>query len=381
MADPVVAGGGTVPDDLLDVSGERAGADGQEGGAGAVACPQLLQEAAVGAAVGGGEGLVRPRLARTDRRREVVRAEIHHDELRSPGARVLPDVARHVQQRAVVEGAVVHLRGASAVVAHHAQAGVGVELVVGLQPPGGEGAVAHVRVGRAPELLAVAVAGVREAAVARGEGVADELDLAGARGRPAQHGAARRGDEPAERAGGPGRVVALDEPDGVHAVAQSRDPVGGPARRDEGRDGGSVDLDVVVGGRVVEHDSDAGPPDPALEVHAGPAVLQDVPGVLHPSGGVDARPHSVPVRRGGGDGRCAEQHQRRRRRDQRPDPGQRHDGPPDGAAGARTGRGISDRTPTKTMVTRVSSGAGRSGRAAAPRAAARCGRTRRAGAR
>ena len=92
--------------------------------------------------------------------------------------------------------------------------------------------------------------------------------------------------KPPNGAGVPRGVVALDEPDGVRAVRQAVDPVRGVAGRDERGDGGSVDLDVVVGGRVVQHDAHAGAADAALEVHAGPAVLHGVSGVLDPPRGV-----------------------------------------------------------------------------------------------
>ncbi|MGO4419372.1 hypothetical protein AB4Z54_11650, partial [Streptomyces sp. MCAF7] len=135
-AHPAVTGVVACLDHLLDMAGELAGADCHDGGRGPVARPQLLEEVAVGRAVGGREAVGRPRLTGVDGGREVVGAEVDHHQLGVPGARVLPDVAGHVQQGTVVEGPVGDVRRASVVVAHHAEARIAVDLVVGVQFPG-----------------------------------------------------------------------------------------------------------------------------------------------------------------------------------------------------------------------------------------------------
>ena len=151
------------------------------------------------------------------------------------------------------------------------------------------------------DLVAGAVPGVGEVAVTGGVRVADELDLPVARGGRGQDGAARRGDEAAELAGGPGALGALDEPHAVLAAGEAADPVGGPAGGHQGGDRRAVDLDVVVGGGVVEHDADPGAPEAAFEVDAGPAVLGGARGNGDPARGVRAGQHAGRGHRGGAD--------------------------------------------------------------------------------
>src|SRR6478735_2749432 len=272
-------------DHLPHMLGVPVEADGHEQGPGAVAGPEFPEELAVGGAVGGRQAVGRPRFTGGEVG-EVVGAEVDHHDLGAPRPRVLPDVAVHVQQGAVVVGPVRDVRADAGDVAHHAEAGEAVDLVVGVQLPGGEGAVAHIAVGGPPELLRIAGAGARDVAVAHREGVPDELDLTVPGRGPAEYGAPGCGDEASERAGVPRGVVASDDPDRVLAVPQAVDPVRGVAGGDQGRDGGPVDLDVVVGGRAVEDHPEPGPAEAALEVHPGPAELHRPAMVLDPSRGM-----------------------------------------------------------------------------------------------
>ncbi len=288
--DPAVAGVVACLDHLPHMLGVHVEADGHQGGAGAVARPQFPEERAVGGAEGGREAVVRPWFTGGEIG-EVVGAEVDHHDLGAPRPRVLPDVAVHVQQGAVVVGPVRDVRGDAGDVAHHAEAGEAVDLVVGVQLAGGEGAVAHIGVGGPLELLRIAVAGARAVAVAHRDGVPDELDLAVPGRRLAQYGAPGRGDEAAERADVPRGLVAFDHPDRVLAVPQAVDPVRGVAGSDQGGDGGPVDLDFVVGGRAVEQHSETGPAEAALEVHPGPAELQRRPQIPDSPGGVHLLRH------------------------------------------------------------------------------------------
>src|SRR3954470_22637319 len=252
VADPFVAPRIAGPDNALGGLGEGAGA--QVGGAddeerpGAVAGTQFVEEAVVGGLVGGDQfGLRAPTLAGVEGCREVVESQADDDGLRPPVGRLPPDVALHAQQGTVVVGAVVGAGAAAVVVADHATAGEGVDLVVGSEASGGEGAEGEVGVGvpvDSPVVRTVPRAG--DVAVARGVGVADELDLPAPGARPVQDRAARSSDEAAEQALGPRAFRPLDEPHAVLGVGESLDPGGGWAGRHEGGRGCAVYLDVVV---------------------------------------------------------------------------------------------------------------------------------------
>lgn len=103
VVDPAVASVVARLDHLPHMLGVSVEADGHEGGASTVASPQSPEELAVGGVVGGREAGGRPRFTGGEVG-EVVGAEVDHHDLGAPRPRVLPDVAVHVQQGAVVVG-------------------------------------------------------------------------------------------------------------------------------------------------------------------------------------------------------------------------------------------------------------------------------------
>ena len=130
------------------------------------------------------------------------------------------------------------------VIADHAAAGDGVDLVVSVVMGGGEGAKGLGVVSVGPDLVFGAVAGGGEVAVADGVGVADDLDLVRAR-RWRREGFFVGGD--GESAEGVGGVLAFggDENfDGVSGLGQAIDGVDAGVGLHEGRCGLVVDDDV-----------------------------------------------------------------------------------------------------------------------------------------
>src|SRR6185312_7155925 len=108
------------------------------------------------------------------------------------------------------------------VVAHHAETGPGVELVVGAQALGGQRPEAHVGVRVAGDAaVAVAVPRRGHVAVPGGPRVADELDLPSPRRWLAEDRSPVGGDQAAELADGPRAFRTFGEPHGVLAGRQA----------------------------------------------------------------------------------------------------------------------------------------------------------------
>lgn len=234
-----------------------------------IAGAQLLEEAPVGRLVVTMQlsaGL--PGLAEVERGGEVVGSKGDDENLRLPGGIA---VLMLLREEHVGVGLGQGVDGRAAVVADHAAAGDGVDLIVGVIVTGDDGTEGLGVVGVGPDLLMGTDGGGREVSIADGVGVTDELDLP-ATLRRGERLLAEGNGKAAEDVGGGLGFCGDKDGDGVLAGAEAFHLIRTGCGLDQWRGGLAVDDDVQD--LVALHDSEIhlGSLESRAEIDAGPLI-------------------------------------------------------------------------------------------------------------